>query len=67
MDTAEEVIAFEKRVREQGLSLGDVLRMACVDRSTWTRWKSGTTTPRLDNWRAVERAADALAAAGKAA
>jgi hypothetical protein len=63
MSTADEIAAFEKSVQDRGLRIADVLREAAIDRSMWTRWKNGSTTPRLDNWRAVERAADLLAAA----
>ena len=63
MSTADEITAFEKSVQDRGLRIADVLREAAIDRSMWTRWKNGSTTPRLDNWRAVERAADALAEA----
>ncbi|WP_193336190.1 hypothetical protein [Devosia beringensis] len=63
MSTADEIAAFEKSVQDRGLRIADVLREATIDRSMWTRWKNGSTTPRLDNWRAVERAADLLASA----
>lgn len=63
MSTADEIAAFEKSVQDRGLRIADVLREASIDRSMWTRWKNGSTTPRLDNWRAVERAAELLAAA----
>jgi transcriptional regulator with XRE-family HTH domain len=63
MSTASEVAEFESRLHQQGIRIADVLKAAGVDRSMWTRWKNGTTTPRLDNWRAVERAAHDLAAA----
>lgn len=67
MSTADEIAAFEKSVQDRGLRIADVLREAAIDRSMWTRWKNGSTTPRLDNWRAVERAADVLAATSGAA
>lgn len=60
MSTNSEVIEFETKVRAAGITIADVLREAGVDRSLWTRWKNGTTTPRLDNWRSVERAAAKL-------
>lgn len=56
MSTADEIKAFEDRANELGIRIADVLRLAEVDRSMWTRWKNGTTVPRLDNWRAMERA-----------
>lgn len=63
MSTADEIAQFEKSVQDRGLRIADVLRTAEIDRSMWTRWKNGTTVPRLDNWRAMERAAETLAGA----
>lgn len=63
MSTADEIAAFEKAVQDRGLRIADVLRAAEIDRSMWTRWKNGKTVPRLDNWRAMERAAHSLAGA----
>lgn len=59
-NTSDEVREFEERAKAAGISIADVLRRAEIDRSMWTRWKNGTTIPRLDNWRAVERAAAEL-------
>ncbi len=56
MATKDEVADFEKTARLEGLSIADILREAGIDRSMWTRWKNGTTVPRLDNWRAIEKA-----------
>ena len=60
MSTIDEVLAFEAEIKNSGLRVDDVLRQAGIDRSTWTRWKAGTTVPRLDNWRSMERAVEAL-------
>lgn len=60
MSTAAEIIEFEKKASDDGLVIADILREANIDRSMWTRWKGGVTVPRLDNWRAVEKAAAAL-------
>lgn len=60
MSTSTEISEFEKRLHKSGVKIADVLREAGIDRSMWTRWKNGSTTPRLDNWRAVEKAAHKL-------
>jgi hypothetical protein len=60
MSTADEITAFEAKLSRAKLRIADVLREANIDRSMWTRWKNGTTVPRLDNWRAVEAAAEKL-------
>lgn len=60
MNIVDEITRFEEQAKADGLRIGDVLASAKVDRSTWTRWKAGTTTPLLDKWRAVEAAAAAL-------
>lgn len=68
MSTTEEILALEKQARSAGFRVADILRAAGVDRSTWTRWRNGVTSPRLDNWKAVNKAvADLLAGAQSAA
>lgn len=62
MSTADEIREFEERANGIGIKIVDVLREAGVDRSMWTRWKGGVTVPRLDNWRAMERALETLSA-----
>lgn len=62
MSTIDEVVAFEAKIKSNGLRVDDVLRKAGIDRSTWTRWKAGTTVPRLDNWRSIEKALSVLSA-----
>lgn len=60
MSTADEIKQFEKRANLMGIKISDVLKEAGVDRSMWTRWKGGITIPRLDNWRAMEKALEKL-------
>ena len=60
MSTTDEITEFEAKAVAAGVRIADVLREAGIDRSMWTRWKNGTTVPRLDNWRAVEGAFAAL-------
>ena len=61
MSTSDEIAAFESKVdKTPRVRIADVLREAGIDRSMWTRWKNGTTVPRLDNWRAVETAFEKL-------
>lgn len=67
MSTTTEIEAFETEVRNSGLRIADVLREAEIDRSMWTRWKNGKTVPRMDNWRAVERAFSTLSQKASAA
>lgn len=56
MSTIDEILALEKAARAAGFRVADILRAAGVDRSTWTRWRKGVTSPRLDNWKAVNKA-----------
>jgi hypothetical protein len=56
METTAEIKALEDRANGAGLKMADILREANIDRSMWTRWKNGSTVPRLDNWRSIERA-----------
>jgi hypothetical protein len=60
MSTADEIRAIEAKAHRAGIKMAEVLRTAEIDRSMWTRWKNNTTVPRLDNWRAVEKALDTL-------
>lgn len=62
MAFAEELSALRKRLSTSGLSVGEVLTAAGVDRSTWTRWNSGTFRPRFESWSAVCAATDRLIA-----
>ena len=62
MSTTDEILALEKAARIAGFRVADILRAAKLDRSTWTRWRNGVTSPRLDNWRTVHRAVDELIA-----
>lgn len=38
---------IEKRAEAAGKSIRDALDAAEIHRSTWDRWKAGTTTPQL--------------------
>lgn len=62
MSTTEEILALEKAARTAGFRVADILRASGVDRSTWTRWRNGDTSPRLDNWKAVNKAVAELIA-----
>lgn len=57
-------MVINDRIQEIEIALRDAKRPlrvlfaeAGVDRSTWTRWRSGTTSPRLKNWLSIEDAA----------
>jgi hypothetical protein len=57
-----EVAEIEAALSEADVPLDAVLVKAGINRSTWTRWKSGTVTgARYDTWSKVKSAAaDAL-------
>lgn len=68
MDIKQTLEDYEKRAREQGLILDDLLKAVPMDRSTWTRWKSGDTGPRLRKWLEVQKVfSEALAEQSEAA
>lgn len=48
-----EIDNLERHLILAGVSLKAVLADACVDRSTWSRWKSDRNSPRMKNWQAV--------------
>jgi hypothetical protein len=66
MSLAAEVSGIERDLRDAGISLGTLLEKADIDRSTWTRWRSGAVRgPQLTNWNAVKAAASALLKTGR--
>ncbi|MGE0718522.1 MAG: helix-turn-helix domain-containing protein [Alphaproteobacteria bacterium] len=60
----DELIALEGRVRERGLSVDEFCKSAGINRATWTRWKSGKSSPQMRKWRAVCDALDGARPAG---
>ncbi len=60
MDTPKDhVVELESRLKLGGVKVHDVLVAANLDRSTWTRWKQGKLTPRMDSWMRVSAEAEA--------
>lgn len=53
MTISEEVVQIEQDLAEKGWSPDDLCRAAAINRSTWTRWKSGAVTPNLATWQKV--------------
>ncbi len=58
MQLAAQSASMEERLRANRVSLAVVLSEAGIDRSTWTRWRSGATRPRLDTWMAAQSAVE---------
>lgn len=50
-----EIIELEREANRLGISANELCRRAGIARSTWTRWKAGVTSPRLEIWRRIER------------
>jgi len=46
----------ERRAALNGMSIRELCREAGVNTSTWTRWKSGLTTPTFATWGKIEAA-----------
>lgn len=44
MSLQAEISDLDKALRDAGVSVDAVLQQADINRSTWTRWKSGTVT-----------------------
>jgi hypothetical protein len=61
MAFADELADLKRDLKEAHIPVDDVLAIAGVNRSTWTRW-GGTHTPRLDRWDDVKAAAASLLA-----
>lgn len=59
MHISAEIRRIELALKAAGVSVETVLAAAHVNRSTWSRWKSEKSSPRMKNWLSV------IAAAGK--
>lgn len=66
MTLAIEIRTLEASLKAAGLQVDPILKIAEVDRSTWTRWKSGAVKgARYDTFARVRTAADAALASAK--
>jgi len=55
----DELAALKLDLKEAGIPVDDVLSVARVNRSSWTRWNQGGI-PRTDRWAGVTEAAAKL-------
>jgi hypothetical protein len=61
MNTAQALITeIEKRAAAKGIPVRRVVRAAGINVSTWSRWKSGETTPTFRLWDRIRAKADEL-------
>lgn len=60
MKIIDEISHIERRLRLARIPLQELYRQAGINGSTWTRWRSSKTSPRLTTWNDVQRAADDL-------
>jgi hypothetical protein len=56
MNTRQKIAQIERSLRRAKVSVNTVCREARVDRSTWTRWKTGKTEPNVKTWEKVKAA-----------
>jgi hypothetical protein len=61
MAFSDELAELKRALKEARIPVDDVLAIAGVNRSSWTRW-GGNQVPRLDRWNDVRAAADRLLA-----
>lgn len=54
MSISQEVCEIEEDLAKRGWSPDDLCRAASINRSTWTRWKSGAVAPNLATWQRVK-------------
>lgn len=59
MEFADELKALKEDLRIARIPVRDVLEIAGVNRTSWTRWH-GQHSPRIDRWAAVKAAAEKL-------
>lgn len=60
MAFADELAELKRNLQAAEISVGELLDVAGVDRSTWTRWNNDTFKPRFESWSQVRSAADRL-------
>lgn len=66
MAFSDELRALKRDLKDAHIPVDEVLAIARVNRSTWTRWASHHT-PRLDRWARVCEAAEGLLAQHRSA
>lgn len=54
------IIEAEEAMASAGCSINDFCAQIGVNRSTWTRWKAGRNSPRVEQWIEVDAAIRAL-------
>lgn len=60
MAIPDDIKALEAELSAASISVDAFLEKAGVDRSSWTRWKAGSFSPRMDSWSKVQDAAREL-------
>ncbi|UTY50447.1 hypothetical protein [Sinorhizobium fredii] len=58
MNIIDEIYTIERRLRLARIPLQELYRAAGINGSTWTRWRTNKTSPRLTTWTDVQRAAE---------
>ena len=57
-DMTEKVLAVEARAKKVPIKIGDLCKLAKINRTTWQRWKSGDRRPMLPAWERIMEAID---------
>lgn len=60
MTIIQDISSIERRLRLARIPLRHLFREAGINGSTWTRWRSNKTSPRLTTWNDVQRATEDL-------
>jgi hypothetical protein len=56
MQLLNKIVEIEGSLSEAQVPLEALFLEAGINRSTWTRWRAGKTSPRLNTWTAAEEA-----------
>lgn len=67
MTIALNIQRIECGLSDKGISVKELCTIAGINQSTWTRWKSGATTPNMATWSKIESAFDDLTSDAKKA
>ena len=58
--TAEVLSTIEQAAENLGVKTQSLLRLSDVSASTWTQWKKGKTTPKLETVRSIYKTVERL-------
>lgn len=56
MNIQNQISEIEERAKGFGLSINELCKRAGIDRSTFTKWKSGKSKPNMETYTSIQNA-----------